>query len=68
MAQVPRLQIQTYRHLKMILSAIDEEHLDDNITVMEDGEFYPKVLDLYFSDETHDQLDMGHPYFISMYR
>jgi hypothetical protein len=52
----------------MILSAIDEEHLDDNITVMEDGEFYPKVLDLYFSDETHDQLDMGHPYFISMYR
>ena len=60
--------IKTYRKLKEALESIPECNLNDTITFMEDEEFYGKSFEIFFSDETNDVLDIGHPYFVTLYR
>jgi hypothetical protein len=55
---------QTYRQLQLSLNFIDEDHLDDNITIYQDDEYVQKGFSLFFQ-VGDDVLDDGHPYFLT---
>ena len=58
--------MQTYRELLASLQSIPEDHLDDNVTIKEDDEYFGGILTLLEmneDDEDSDILDSGHPYF-----
>lgn len=50
----------TYRDLFNLLSKMNDENLDQNVTVEFDGEFYPAKIG--FADDNQSVLDEGHPF------
>jgi hypothetical protein len=50
----------TYRDLLNMLSKMDEETLNQNVTVGFQDEFYPAKVG--FADDNQSVLDVGHPF------
>lgn len=52
----------TYRDLLTTLRTFSDTQLDSELTILgQDEEFYEAELD--FTNDSHDALDEGHPYF-----
>lgn len=49
----------TYRELINLLSKMDEETLDMNVTIHFEDEYYPAKVS--FADDNQSVLDIGHP-------
>ena len=62
------MEIKTYRQLLLLLQNIPEDNLDDNLTLLDDGEYFPIELELLYSDDSNDVLDQGHPYLTQIFK
>ena len=51
----------TYRDLLAVLSKMDNESLEMDLTISFQDEFYPA--DLKFADDDQSIIDLGHPFF-----